>query len=111
MRSHLKYQTQEAISIQDDTDKQKQRQRAIVIDKEDQNSEATDRKKIIKHLKLNALTSAKVPETKRYAAVNQYSEEDEMTLMSCGMNIKDTFRGTESGFGASRSKGGGLHET
>lgn len=56
---------------------------------------ATDRKKVVKHLKLNSLTMTK-PELHQKAYQNLDSEEDEMTQMSCGMNLRDTFRDVES---------------
>jgi len=58
-----------------------------------ENLEATDRKKVVKHLNLNSLTMSKNNTAKGiYKMHNNDSEEEEMTQMSCGMNLRETFQ-------------------
>lgn len=55
----------------------------------------TDRNRVVKHLKLNSLSLAKPDglSSRRYI---QNDSEEEMTQMSCGMNLRETFREGES---------------
>lgn len=65
--------------------------------------EATDKKQMVKHLDLNSLTANKMNgggankcSRRHKHGVFGDSEEDEMTQMSCGMNIRETFREVDS---------------
>ena len=67
--------------------------------------EATDRKKVVKHLDLSSLKTGQPDLKSRQIDVGS---EEELTQMSCGMNIRDTFRDVDSIVG---SKFGLMHST